>query len=52
MIPEADIYPGWTPDIPREEQAFELWLDTVGRENIAKLQHEIEERPWNINQNT
>jgi hypothetical protein len=49
MSPEADIYPEYDPNHPTEEQAFELWLDAVGRENVAKLQHEIEEHPWNIN---
>lgn len=49
MPPEADIFPEYAPNHPTEEQAFELWLDSVGRENVAKLQHEIEEYPWNTN---
>ena len=33
MIPEADMYPNdWTPDTPREEQAYELWLETKEKE--------------------
>lgn len=42
MIPEADIYPDWMPDVPCEEQAFELWLDEVERDFITQLQKEIE----------
>lgn len=47
MIPEADIYQNWTPDVPSEEQAFELWLDEVGRDLLSNLQREIEKNTWN-----
>ena len=47
MIPEADIYQDWTPDVPSEEQAFELWLDEVGRDLLSNLQREIEKNTWN-----
>jgi hypothetical protein len=40
--PEADMYPSdWTPDAPTEEQAFELWLDEVGRPLLSNLLAEI-----------
>lgn len=42
MPPEADIYPEWTPDVPCEEQAFEQWLDEVGRPFLENLLAEIE----------
>lgn len=42
MSPEADIYPEYDPTPPTEEQAFELWLDEVGRDFITQLQKEIE----------
>lgn len=41
--PEADIYPSdFMPAPPTEEQAFELWLDEVGRPFLADLLNEIE----------